>query len=106
MVLNRYGQKIKTINGTFFVGQRVVANQGKYRGLKGTITEIRTGEGTHVRVAFRKLEDADDLPDVGIVSVSSIQPDRSRVTCPDCGAQLVPGSGCFYCPWCGFSYCK
>jgi Zn finger protein HypA/HybF involved in hydrogenase expression len=26
-------------------------------------------------------------------------------TCPDCGAQLVPESGCIYCPFCGYSEC-
>lgn len=25
--------------------------------------------------------------------------------CPDCGAQLVPESGCIYCPFCGYSEC-
>lgn len=25
--------------------------------------------------------------------------------CPDCGAKLVPESGCIYCPFCGYSEC-
>ncbi len=26
--------------------------------------------------------------------------------CPDCGAQLIPESGCFFCRNCGYSMCK
>ncbi|MBP2070765.1 hypothetical protein [Thermoanaerobacterium butyriciformans] len=31
---------------------------------------------------------------------------NSLATCPDCGAKLVPESGCMYCPFCGWSQCK
>lgn len=29
-----------------------------------------------------------------------------KAVCPDCGAKLVPESGCIYCPICGWSKCK
>jgi len=30
--------------------------------------------------------------------------DRKRF-CPDCGSNLIPCSGCFYCPICGWTSC-
>lgn len=26
--------------------------------------------------------------------------------CPDCGMKMIPESGCFYCPLCGYSLCR
>lgn len=26
--------------------------------------------------------------------------------CPECGAKMIPDSGCSYCPFCGWSECK
>ena len=26
--------------------------------------------------------------------------------CPECGATMIPDSGCSYCPFCGYSPCK
>lgn len=30
----------------------------------------------------------------------------TELICPDCGSELVPDSGCIYCPMCGWSECK
>ncbi|AFK86629.1 MULTISPECIES: hypothetical protein [Thermoanaerobacterium] len=34
-----------------------------------------------------------------------VKSSSKEYTCPDCGAQLVPESGCIYCPFCGYSEC-
>ena len=46
MILEKFGESIKTEFGVFFVGQKVIGNTVacEYEGLTGYITEIRTGK--------------------------------------------------------------
>lgn len=43
MILSNRGETLLTATGTFSVGDRVIATESDYSGLKGYITEIRTG---------------------------------------------------------------
>lgn len=43
MIFNRYGEGITTEAGKLCVGDKIIAIDSDYAGLKGCITEIRTG---------------------------------------------------------------
>lgn len=43
MIFNRCGEKIVSDGKEFAVGDRIIATDSDYAGLKGCITEIRTG---------------------------------------------------------------
>lgn len=36
---------------------------------------------------------------------NDVKESAKEFICPDCGARLIPESGCIYCPFCGFSEC-
>lgn len=40
------------------------------------------------------------------MSVFMVDQKQALKTCPDCGQALQFGSGCHFCPVCGFSPCK
>lgn len=63
MICTRSGEGIITEGKTFAVGQRVIATDSDYAGLKGYITEIRTGVDKETENETNDIYCSFDIPE-------------------------------------------
>lgn len=63
MIYNKCGEKVITDGKEFAIGDRIIATDSDYAGLKGSITEIRTGRDKDTENTTDDIYCQFDLPD-------------------------------------------